>query len=214
MKIGRRDLLISGGAFLGAISLGLAPVRADAHEYDIGKLKVEHPWLRAPKDDNAKKAYFYAFIHNSGGADRLIGVKSPHFGSVEFHSDDKHTNAPKGIEIPANKTITLAPNGPHVVLLDLKKHIEVGWGLEIDSSSSKRRARSKSTPRSTRRTRYTRTTRKPWSVGRRRMVKTAPARSPPSTTITMRTTTMAAIWNTRTMAKASSRNWPQNETSR
>jgi periplasmic copper chaperone A len=131
MKIGRRDLVISSGTLLAAASLGLFSTRARAHEYEVGKLKVEHPWVRAPKDDNDKTAYFFAFIHNSGEADRLIGVKSPHFGSVAFHSDEKHTGAPKGIDVPAKSTTTLAPNGPHVALLELKKHIEVGWGLEM-----------------------------------------------------------------------------------
>jgi len=40
---------------------------ARAHEYEIGKLIVEHPWVRAPLDGD-NKAYFYAFIHNSGEA--------------------------------------------------------------------------------------------------------------------------------------------------
>jgi hypothetical protein len=30
---------------------------ADAHEYEIRKLMVEHPWVRAPADGNAK-SYF------------------------------------------------------------------------------------------------------------------------------------------------------------
>ncbi|HYA80256.1 MAG TPA: hypothetical protein VED87_04920, partial [Methylocystis sp.] len=62
MTITRRDLLLASGAAAGAaMLLG----EASAHEYEIGKLVVEHPWLRAPKEGETK-AYFYAFIHNLG----------------------------------------------------------------------------------------------------------------------------------------------------
>jgi periplasmic copper chaperone A len=130
--IKRRDLLLSGAAMLGGAALGLFAARgsAQAHEYDLGKLKIEHPWLRAPKDGETT-AYFYAFIHNSGEADKLIAVKSAKVGKVEFHADAKHTVAPGGIVIPAKVKTTLGPDGAHVVLLDINKHLEVGWGLEM-----------------------------------------------------------------------------------
>lgn len=129
MMIKRRDLLAAGGALLGGTALGLLTARA--HEYDLGKLKIEHPWVRAPKDGETT-AYFYAFIHNNGDTpDKLIGVKSPNIGKIEIHADDKHTVSPGGIAIPAKKTTTLAPDGPHVVLLDIKKINPVGWGFEL-----------------------------------------------------------------------------------
>lgn len=116
-----------GGAALGLFAAGGS---AQAHEYDLGKLKIEHPWLRAPKDGETT-AYFYAFIHNSGDADKLIAVKSAKVGKVEFHADAKHMAAPGGIVIPAKVKTTLSPDGAHVVLLDINKHLEVGWGLEL-----------------------------------------------------------------------------------
>ena len=47
--------------------------------------------MRAPKDGETT-AYFYAFVHNKGGADRLIAVKSPNVGKVTLHADAKHTH--------------------------------------------------------------------------------------------------------------------------
>lgn len=131
--IKRRDLLAAGGSLLGGAAFGLLTLdgSARAHEYDLGKLKIEHPWVRAPKDGETT-AYFYAFIHNSGDTpDKLIAVKSPNVGKVEFHADGKHTAAPGGIVIPAKQKTTLAPDGAHVVLSDIKKHLEVGWGFEL-----------------------------------------------------------------------------------
>lgn len=128
MSITRRDLLVMGGAAAGATLLF---VPAGAHEYEIGKLVVEHPWLRAPADGETK-AYFYGFIHNLGAAgDRLIGAKSEKFGAFEIHADARGDEKTTGIAIPPGQTTTLAPGGAYVLLLDIKKHLEVGWGLEM-----------------------------------------------------------------------------------
>ena len=128
MAITRRDLLLASGAGVGAaMLLG----EASAHEYEIAKLVVEHPWLRAPKEGETK-AYFYAFIHNLGTTpDKLIGVKSEKFGKVEIHPDARGDQPAPGILIPPGQTTTLAPGGAYVLLLDIKKHLEVGWGLEM-----------------------------------------------------------------------------------
>ena len=130
--IKRRDLLLwSGATFCGAATAGLLRSgSAKAHEYELGKLTVEHPWLRAPADGD-NKAYFYGFFHNSGTADRLIAVKGEKFGRIEFHADAKEDEKSTGIDLPAKQTTTLAPGGAYVLLLDFKKHIEVGWGLEM-----------------------------------------------------------------------------------
>ena len=131
--IKRRDLLLSGGALLcGATTGGLIPfVTAKAHEYEIGKLVVEHPWVRAPADGE-NKAYFYAFIHNLGqNSDRLIGVKAEKFGAIEFHADARRGDKSTGVAIPPLQTTTFAPGGAYVLLPNIKKHLEVGWGLEM-----------------------------------------------------------------------------------
>ncbi|WP_159730677.1 copper chaperone PCu(A)C [Methylosinus sp. Ce-a6] len=132
MMIKRRDLLAAGGALLGGAAFGaLTPMRsAQAHEYELGKLTIEHPWVRAPKDGETT-AYFYAFIHNKGGADKLIAVKSPNVGKTMLHADAKHAIAEGGIAIAADKTTTLSPEGAHVVLAEVKKINPVGWGMEL-----------------------------------------------------------------------------------
>lgn len=131
--IKRRDLLLSGGALLCGAATGgfVGSGPANAHEYEIGKLVVEHPWVRAPADGDTK-AYFYAFIHNNGDtADRLVGIKAEKFGKVEFHSDARQEDKSTGIQLPSKQSTTLAPGGAYVLLSDFKKHIEVGWGLEM-----------------------------------------------------------------------------------
>lgn len=126
----RRSFLASGalltlGTSLALFSMDLSSL---AHEYEVGKIKVQHPWLRAPQDGE-NKAQFYAVIENNGDApDRLIGVKSEKFGKATIFADGK-AEAP--LTIPPKQKITLAPGAGYVGLLDIKKHLEVGWGLEM-----------------------------------------------------------------------------------
>jgi copper(I)-binding protein len=128
MSITRRDFIVAGGALAGA---ALFSAKADAHEYEIGKLIVEHPWIRAPKDGETT-AYLYAFIHNEGAEpDRLISATGEKFGKFEIYPDARSNAKGTGIVIPPKGTTTLAPGGAYVMLLDIKKHLEVGWGLEM-----------------------------------------------------------------------------------
>ena len=89
------------------------------------------PGFRAPKEGETK-AYLYAFIHNEGSEpDRLISATGEKFGNFEIYPDARSGAKGKGILIPPNATTTLAPGGAYVLLLDFKKHLEVGWGLEL-----------------------------------------------------------------------------------
>ncbi len=129
----RRAFLIGGGSLVTGATIGfLAPGdAAHAHEYEVGKLKVEHPWLRAPADGD-NKGQFYAFFHNHGdAADRLIAVKCEKFGKTEIHGDAKNLTLETPIVLPPKSKTTAAPGGVYVALLDINKHIEVGWGLEM-----------------------------------------------------------------------------------
>lgn len=133
MIIRRRDLLVRGGYGLGGAALALlVPQRfALAHEYEVGELKVEHPWVRAPKDGETT-AYFFAFIRNAGAEpDKLVSVKSAVVGASEIHSGARHEKAGEGLVIPAKKKTMLGPGGPYVALRDIKKYLEVGWGMEL-----------------------------------------------------------------------------------
>jgi copper(I)-binding protein len=131
--IKRRDLLTTGGSLLAGAAFGVFVPRgsAQAHEYDVGKLKVEHPWLRAPADGQTN-ATFYAFLHNNGDTpDKLVAVKVEKFGKAVIHGDAKNLELETPILLPAKQKVTLAPGGVYVALLDAKKHLEVGWGLEM-----------------------------------------------------------------------------------
>jgi hypothetical protein len=128
--IKRRDLFASVIVLLLGSILGLATMSivSTAHEYEVGKIKIIHPWIRAPKDGD-DKAQFYAVIENNGNApDKLISVKSEKFGRANLLGDAK-TEGP--ILISPQQKIILSPKAGYVDLLNIKKHLEVGWGLEM-----------------------------------------------------------------------------------
>ena len=125
-----RDLFASVIALLLGSILGLATMSivSTAHEYEVGKIKIIHPWIRAPKDGD-DRAQFYAVIENNGNApDKLISVKSEKFGRANLFGDAK-TEGP--ILISPQQKIILSPKAGYVDLLNIKKHLEVGWGLEM-----------------------------------------------------------------------------------
>lgn len=133
MMIKRRDLLASAGSLLAGATFGLVTVAggAQAHEYEVGKLKVEHPWLRAPADGD-NKASFFAMLENNGDTpDKLIAVKCEKVGKAVIHGDAKNLQLESPVTLPPKQKVTLAPGGAYVALLDIKKHLEVGWGLEM-----------------------------------------------------------------------------------
>ena len=129
--IKRRDLLGRSMMLATTAVMTLLVGVGVAHEYEVGKLKVEHPWLRAPQDGD-NKAQFYAVIENNGDApDKLIAVKSEKFSKAAIFGDGKNLSTETPVTIAPKQKVTLAPGGAYIGLLDIKKHLEVGWGLEM-----------------------------------------------------------------------------------
>jgi hypothetical protein len=129
MSIVRRHVLSSICALLACASLW--PVATSAHEYEVGKILVEHPWLRAPQAGESAAKLFMVVKNRGGEPDRLIGVKSADVGSFELHAAPHFIVATDAIYLPPGATATLAPGGSYVQLLDIKKINPVGWGFEV-----------------------------------------------------------------------------------
>jgi hypothetical protein len=99
---------------------------AQAHEYNVGSLHIIHPWSReTPK--GASVAAGYLIIENKGTTpDRLIGGSAEIAGRFQIHEMKTENGVmrmrelDKGVEIPAGGSVKFAPNGYHIMLLDLK----------------------------------------------------------------------------------------------
>jgi hypothetical protein len=129
----RRELMRSclraatGGALLAAAICGPSA----AHEYEVGKIKVEHPWLRSPSEGGTSAPLFMIIENDGDTPDKLVGVKADTVGKVVVHADPSQIIVPHGIVIPPHATVTLEPGGPHIGLHDVKKMNPVGWGFEL-----------------------------------------------------------------------------------
>lgn len=109
-----------------ALAFAFATTAAQAHEYELGSLKIGHPWARAtPK--GASVAGGYLKITNTGKeADRLVGGSAPFAGRFEIHEMAheggvmKMRALPKGIEIKPGETLELKPGSYHLMFMELK----------------------------------------------------------------------------------------------
>lgn len=112
--------------------LSLAAGLAQAHEYKLGDLAIDHPWSReTPKA--APVAGGYLKVANKGSvADRLVAVQSDASTRVEIHEMAvidgvmKMRALDKGLEVPAGGSLELKPGGFHVMFIGLKAPFKSG----------------------------------------------------------------------------------------
>lgn len=113
------------------LALILPAMLAQAHEYEVGELHIDHPWSREmPPVAPTAAAYFV--IHNKGSeADRLLSVSTPVAGKAELH---EHVHADgvmkmqqvQDVAIPAGGEVKFEPMGYHVMLFNLKQQAKDG----------------------------------------------------------------------------------------
>lgn len=135
MAIDRRRVfacaLAAGAAFSAYLIVDWRSAGASAHEYEVGKIKIEHPWLRAPLDGEKGAQLFMSIFNKGDSPDRLIGVKSAAFGAAHFHVAPHFAQREAAIYVPPLSKAILAPGGSYVQLVDISKINPVGWGCEL-----------------------------------------------------------------------------------
>ncbi|WP_062226980.1 copper chaperone PCu(A)C [Aureimonas frigidaquae] len=102
-----------------------------------GELAVSAGWSRATAP-GARVGAGYLTITNSGAAaDRLLGASSPRAESVEIHVMSTQGGMmqmdalPDGLEVPAHGSLALAPNGYHLMLVDLPTPLAEGETIPL-----------------------------------------------------------------------------------
>ena len=120
-------------ALLAVLVLLPIAVPAEAHEYTVGSLVIDHPWARATPP-GAQVAGGYLVITNRGEkADRLVGGTAPNAKAVEVHESSVSADGvarmrpvAEGLIIPPGETVTLAPGGVHLMIIAPKDPLKVG----------------------------------------------------------------------------------------
>jgi hypothetical protein len=102
-----------------------------AHSYELGSLKIGHPYARTTVPGQTAGGGFLS-IENKGAADdRLLSARAAVSQAVELHMMSMEGNVMKmrpvdAIAVPAGKTVKLEPGGLHIMFVGLKAPLAEG----------------------------------------------------------------------------------------
>jgi copper(I)-binding protein len=109
---------------------------AGAADYDVGSIHISTPWARATPKGAATGAAYMTVTNNGTASDRLNCVSDDASAQCQIHSMIMENGVmimrpvEGGLEIKPGETVTLAPGGFHIMLLDLKAPLEQGKTLK------------------------------------------------------------------------------------
>lgn len=101
---------------------------------DAPSVKVANAWARATVPGQNTGAVYVELTSDRNAA--LVAAGSPLAGSVELHSMTteggvmRMRQVPR-VELPAGQTVKLAPNGVHLMLVDLRQPLKAGDKLPL-----------------------------------------------------------------------------------
>ena len=114
-------------SFVFAVAVAFAASAAEAHEYNLGSLKIGHPWARATPKGSTVAGGYLKITNNGSAPDRLIGGSAAFAGRFEIHEMRtvsgvmQMRHLPKGIEIKPGETVELKPGSFHLMFMELKQ---------------------------------------------------------------------------------------------
>lgn len=114
---------------LAVLALLAAPL-AHAHSFQLGELKIGHPYARATVPGQTAGGAFLS-IENKGADDRLVAVRAAVANTVEMHTMTMDGNVMKmravdAIAVPSGKKVELKPGGLHIMFTGLKAPLGEG----------------------------------------------------------------------------------------
>ena len=124
-----RDIVIAAALTLLATA---GSTQAQAHDYALGDIKIEHPWSRATPGGTKVAGGFMKITNNGKVTDRLIGGTFIAAGQFEVHETQMKDNVmrmrrlEKGLEIPPGATVELRPGSYHVMFIGLQSGLKEG----------------------------------------------------------------------------------------
>ncbi len=123
--------MILRDALGGFLALFIAVASAgQAHQYKLGPIEIDNPWSRATVSAASNGVVYVTIKNTSTAPDRLVDVASPAADQAQLHEMQVENDVSQmwlvgAVDIPAGQTLTLAPNGLHIMLLGLKKPLDV-----------------------------------------------------------------------------------------
>lgn len=114
-----------GKFFRGALAAALL-LAGSAHAQQV---IIKDAWIRGTVPGQNATGAFMELTGKSNA--RLVGVASPAAKQVEVHNMSMENGVMRmfpvdGVDLPAGKTVKLAPGGYHVMLMELRKPLNAG----------------------------------------------------------------------------------------
>lgn len=107
-----------------------------AAQSETGGISVSQAWARATPGGARTGGAYLQLTAKAGGGDRLVAARSDAAERVELHTHLHEDGVMRmrrveAIEVPAGKTVTLAPGGFHLMLMNLKRPLKAGEKLDM-----------------------------------------------------------------------------------
>ncbi|WP_373975644.1 copper chaperone PCu(A)C [Chitinibacter sp. SCUT-21] len=124
------------------LALMLTMGTALAHDYQVGELKIGHPWTRATAPA-AKMGGVFLSVNNLGAeGDTLLKAESTVAELTELHKMEMVDGVMKmrqmtSITIPAKGELKLSPGGLHIMLINLKQPLQEGEKIPLKLTFAK-----------------------------------------------------------------------------
>lgn len=99
-------------------------------------IEVSDAWTRATPGSSSSAAVYFTLTNAGKEADRLMSAETPAAGSAELHETAMvggimHMGPSKAVDIPVGGKVDFAPNGRHLMLMDLKKPLHKGDEIAV-----------------------------------------------------------------------------------
>jgi copper(I)-binding protein len=113
-----------------ALAISNIAVPASAAEPAPQTVTVSAAWARATPPGMAVAAV-YLTVTGGSQADRLVGAETPRAGMAQIHVVTQSEGMARmreteGVEVPAHESVSLAPQGTHIMLMDLPRPLVAG----------------------------------------------------------------------------------------
>lgn len=110
-------------------------VAGAAHAQGTDVVEVRDAWIRGVIGGQKGTGAFMNITSRVPG--RLVAVSSPVAGVAEIHNMTMEAGvmrmfAVDGVDLPANRTVRLAPGGYHVMLMELKRPLKPGERVPLN----------------------------------------------------------------------------------
>lgn len=124
------------------LALMLAMSGAVAHDYQVGELKIGHPWTRATPPSAKMGGVFLSVNNLSKEGDTLLKAESDVAEQAELHQMSMVDGVMKmrqvaNITVPASGEVKLAPGGLHIMLINLKAPLKEGEKIPLKLTFAK-----------------------------------------------------------------------------